>query len=91
MLDRAKSLATAAKYLWPIPNRGLNKRLHRVRIPTLLIWGASDGVCSPRYGQEFQSRIAGSELVVVEGAGHLPQSERPSEVAELVEAFLARN
>jgi pimeloyl-ACP methyl ester carboxylesterase len=88
MLERAKSLATAAKYLWPIPNRGLSKRLHRVRTPTLLVWGKSDGICSPRYGEEFQTRIADSKLVILEGAGHVPQEERPGELAESIEAFL---
>jgi pimeloyl-ACP methyl ester carboxylesterase len=88
MLERAKSLATAAKYLWPIPNRGLSKRLHRVRTPTLLIWGRSDGISSPRYGEEFKARIAGSKLVIFEGGGHVPQSERPREVADAIEGFL---
>jgi pimeloyl-ACP methyl ester carboxylesterase len=88
MLERAKALATAAKYLWPIPNRGLTKRLHRVKAPTLLIWGASDGVCPPRYGEDFRAAIEGSELVVLENAGHLLQVERPGELAGLVENFL---
>jgi pimeloyl-ACP methyl ester carboxylesterase len=90
MLERAKSLATAAKYLWPIPNRGLSKRLHRVRTPTLLAWGKSDGICSPFYGEEFQARITGSNLVVLEGAGHMPQAERPREVADAIQTFLSQ-
>src|SRR5205823_3241514 len=59
-LERARAMATAASYLWPIPNRGLSKRLHRVRVPTLLVWGASDGVCPVEYGREFQAAIAGA-------------------------------
>ena len=88
MLERAKSMATAAKYLWPIPNRGLTKRLHRVRVPTLLIWGESDGICPPRYGQDFQAQIAGSRLEVIKAAGHLPQVEQPERVVELVTKFV---
>jgi pimeloyl-ACP methyl ester carboxylesterase len=90
MLERTKALATAAKYLWPIPNRGLHKRLHRVNAPTLLVWGRSDGVCPPRYGEDFRAAIQGSELVVLENAGHLVQAERPAELAELVRTFLDR-
>ncbi len=90
MLERAKSLATAAKYLWPIPNRGLTKRLHRVTMPTLIAWGASDGVCPVRYAEDFRAAIPSSELVVVDEAGHLPQVERPDELARVVLAFLDR-
>jgi pimeloyl-ACP methyl ester carboxylesterase len=89
-LERAKSLATAAKYLWPIPNRGLNKRLHRVKAPTLLVWGASDGLCPSRYGDDFRAGIKNAELVVLKNAGHLLQVECPAKVAELVGAFLDR-
>jgi pimeloyl-ACP methyl ester carboxylesterase len=88
MLERAKSLATAAKYLWPIPNRGLAKRLHRVRAATLLIWGESDGIVPPHYAREFQHRIRGSQLAIVQGAGHLPQLEQPARLTEIVLRFL---
>src|SRR6266516_2774441 len=52
-LERAKSMAASARFLWPIPNRGLNKRLHRVTMPTLLVWGERDGICPPAYAQDF--------------------------------------
>lgn len=89
MLGRARSMATAAKYLWPIPNRGLVKRLHRVRQPTLLVWGESDGVVPPRYAPDFQHQIADSRTVILERAGHLPQVEQPAALASAVLAFLA--
>lgn len=88
-LERAKSMATAAKYLWPIPNRGLAKRLHRVTAPTLIVWGESDRIASPRYAEAFRERIAGARVEIVEEAGHLPQEEHPASVAELTSAFLA--
>ena len=56
MLERAKSLATTAKYVWPIPNRGLGKRLHRVSAPTLLVWGERDGMVPPAYAEDFRKR-----------------------------------
>lgn len=88
-LERAKGLATSAKYTWPIPNRGLAKRLHRVRLPTLLIWGARDGIVSPRYAGDFKQRVPQAHLEIVPGAAHLPLVEQPDRVAELVERFLA--
>jgi pimeloyl-ACP methyl ester carboxylesterase len=91
MLERAKSLATAAKYLWPIPNRGLTRRLHRIKAPTLLVWGESDGIVPPRYGRDFLNRIKGSRLAVIKEAGHLPQIEQPEQLAELVLEFLGES
>ena len=88
MLDRAKSLATAAKYLWPIPNRGLAKRLHRVAAPTLLVWGESDRIVPPRYAQDFQAAIADARVEIIPEAGHLPQVEQPDRLAESIERFL---
>ena len=89
MLERAKSLATAAKYLWPIPNRGLNKRLHRISAPTLLIWGESDKLVPPNYGKDFQAGIAGARLEIIPEAGHIPQIEQPERLSESVLSFLA--
>ncbi len=88
-VERAKSLATAAKYLWPIPNRGLAKRLHRVAAPTLIVWGANDGIAAPRYAQAFQEKIAGARVEIVEAAGHLPHEEHPARLADITTAFLA--
>jgi pimeloyl-ACP methyl ester carboxylesterase len=89
MLERAQSMAAAARYLWPIPDRGLSKRLHRVAAPTLIIWGQSDRVVPPVYGAEWQRRIPGSRLVIRQDAGHLPHVEQPAALAELANAFLS--
>jgi pimeloyl-ACP methyl ester carboxylesterase len=89
MLERAQSMAAAARYLWPIPDRGLSKRLHRVAAPTLIIWGQSDRVLPPAYGAEWQRRMPGSRLVVRQDAGHLPHVEQPPAIAELTSEFLA--
>ncbi len=87
-LERVKSMRVAAKYLWPIPNRGLNKRIHRVTLPTLIVWGANDGICPPVYAEEFAAAIPGSRIQFIERAGHLVQDEQPAAVAEAIETFL---
>jgi len=87
-LERAKSLATSAKYLWPIPNRGLAKRLHRVSMLTMLVWGEHDPICPPRYGDDFRALIPHARLELIPGAAHLPQVEQPERTAELVRGFL---
>lgn len=89
-VERAKSMATAAKYLWPIPNRGLAKRTHRISAPTLIVWGAHDQIASPAYAEAFRERIKGARVEIVDRAGHLPHEEQPAKVAELTTAFLAQ-
>jgi len=88
-VERAKSMATAAKYLWPIPNRGLAKRAHRIAAPTLIVWGAGDKIASPRYAEAFAGQIKGARVEIVQEAGHLPHEEQPARVSELVTSFLA--
>ena len=87
-LIRMQHLSTAGKFLWPIPDKGLKKRLHRIQAPTLVLWGQSDGLAPVCYAQEFQKRIAGARVEVVEQAAHVPQLEQPEAVAALVRDFL---
>jgi pimeloyl-ACP methyl ester carboxylesterase len=87
-LERAKSQASAARYLWPIPNRGLGKRLHRVRAPTLLVWGERDGVVPPVYGEAFRSRLPDARLEVIPEAAHDLLDEQPDRLAALSLEFL---
>src|SRR5712692_6270383 len=75
------SLACTGKFVWPIPDKGLKKRLHRIAAPTLIIWGRQDGIASPVYAEEFASRIAGARVELVENAGHLPHLEQMATVS----------
>lgn len=88
-LERVKSLRVAAKYLWPIPNRGLNKRIHRISAPTLIVWGANDLLNPPSYAQAFSAKIPGSRVQLIPNAAHQVQEERPRAVAEAVLPFIA--
>lgn len=88
VIDRAKSLSTAGKFLWPIPDKGLRKRIHRIAAPTLLIWGGSDKIVPPSYGGLFQDLIAGSRLVTIPGAGHYPMLEQPDAFVAALREFL---
>lgn len=88
LVERAKSMSTAARYLWPIPNRGLSKRLHRVRQPALVIWGESDGIIPPSYAEHFASQMPNAAVHVVPDAAHMVVEEQPEHVASLIEALL---
>jgi pimeloyl-ACP methyl ester carboxylesterase len=82
------NLATAAKFLWPIPDRGLRRRLPYVKAPTLVVQGASDGLVPIAYGEELARLIPGAELVTIAEAGHYPMIEREDAFIEAVEGFL---
>ena len=88
-VERAKSMSTAAKYLWPIPNKGLSKRLHRVTQPTLLVWGDSDGICPPVYADHFGAALSDSSKQIVAGAAHMVHVEKPGEVSASINQFLS--
>jgi len=83
------SLACTGKFVWPIPDKGLKKRLHRISAPTLIVWGKHDGIVPPVYAEEFASRIAGSRVEMLEDAGHVPHLEQMGRVLEVVEEFLS--
>lgn len=65
----------------------LQRWLHRVRIPTLVVWGENDRLFPPVYGETWQKAIAGARLVVLPRCGHLPIQEQPEAFAKTVAAF----
>src|SRR5262249_21279128 len=46
-VERTKRLTQASRFLWPIPDRGLHKRVWRIGAPTLVVWGESDRLIPP--------------------------------------------
>jgi len=87
ILSRANE--AAARLLWPLADTRLERRLHRVRCPTLVLWGADDKVLSPRYADRFAAGIAGKTTVkLIPGAGHLADLDAPAACAEAVLAAL---
>ena len=91
LFEAAMRMASILHFIWPLPDKGLYRRIHRISAPTLLIWGAQDKLVDPVYAEEFTSRLRDSRLELVEGAGHLPQLEQPEAVRERVLGFLDGN
>jgi pimeloyl-ACP methyl ester carboxylesterase len=83
------ALGCTAKFVWPLPEKGLSKRLHRVNIPTLVLWGREDRLVSSAYAEEFGRRITGSLVEILDDCGHIPQVEKADETLALVRTFLA--
>ncbi|TFF42585.1 alpha/beta fold hydrolase [Pseudomonas sp. RIT623] len=69
------ALGCTGKFVWPIADRGLNKRLHRIAVPSLIVWGEHDRLVPAVYADEFATRIAGSRVRMIANAGHIPQME----------------
>lgn len=84
----ASGMTSVAKYVWPLPDRGIRRRLHRVSAPTLVIFGEQDAVVSPAYAAEWVSALPSATNATVAGAGHMVAVERPDEVLGLVQNFL---
>jgi pimeloyl-ACP methyl ester carboxylesterase len=88
LFEAAMRMASILHFIWPLPDKGLYRRLHRVLAPTLLVWGAQDKLVDPVYAEEFTSRLRDSRLELVQGAGHLPQLEQPDATRDLILRFL---
>ena len=82
------AMGTTGKFIWPIPDKGLKKRIHRIKTPTLLVWGKEDRLVPPIYADEFARRIVGARVQTVDGAGHAPHLEQPARVARMIGDFL---
>ncbi len=92
LLVIARNREATALYAWEpyFHNPKLRQRLHRIAIPTLLIWGASDRFVTPGYyGTAYRDAIPGAQLAVIDRAGHWPHVEQPEVFVERVGAFLA--
>ncbi|MCH8858140.1 MAG: alpha/beta fold hydrolase [Proteobacteria bacterium] len=86
----ACSREATGRYAWSpyMHNPKLLGRLHRIRIPTLVLWGEADGIVTPEYGRHFAAAIAGARFETISKAGHLPYIEQPEIFADRVLAFV---
>ncbi|WP_322488650.1 alpha/beta fold hydrolase [Chloroflexus sp.] len=69
---------------------GLRARLHEIRVPTLLIWGAQDRVFSLNNAETARREIPGAQLVVIPQCGHFPHIEAVRPFRGLLSGFLAQ-
>src|SRR5437879_4041266 len=59
-------------------------------VPTLILWGEQDRFASVRMGRRFHEEIPGSELHVLEGAGHFVWDDEPARANGALLDFLQR-
>ena len=88
IIRRVQSLNAVGKFLWPIPDKGLVRRVHRIKSPTLVVVSDGDKLVPAAYADKLTSRIPGSSTTVIKGAGHMFPHELPEEFVRVVLSFL---
>ena len=85
----ARNREAAALYAWSpyMHDPKLKGRLHRIRIPTLVLWGAADRLIGEAYGRAFCAALPLGAFEIIAGAGHFPHIERPKEFVARALAF----
>ena len=83
------NLGCAGKFLWPFPDTGMRSRLHRISIPTLIVWGRDDRVVPAVYAEDFASGIENCEARIYENCGHILQMEKIDDAVADVKGFIS--
>ena len=89
LVTNARQLGMAGRFLFPIPERGLKDRIHRIKARTLLVWGDSDRIYPAPYAHAFKSSLKHADLVIIPNAGHMLTLEHPEAVAAAVGRLVA--
>jgi len=71
-------------------NPALKRWLHRIDVPTLVLWGDDDKLFPPAYASAWTDDIAESRAEIIQACGHLPHVEKSAETASRIVAFLGR-
>ncbi|MCC2096195.1 MAG: alpha/beta hydrolase [Hyphomicrobiales bacterium] len=85
----AQNRETFARFGWDpyMHNPKLKYRLHRIRKPTLVVWGEDDGIVTTEYGKAYAGLIPGAQFGTVPDAGHYPHLENQAAFMAVFERF----
>jgi pimeloyl-ACP methyl ester carboxylesterase len=85
----ARNREATARYAWSpyMHDPKLKSRLHRIKIPTLVLWGSTDRILSEAYGRAYCAAIPGARFEPIARAGHFPHLDQPDEFASKIVAF----
>ncbi len=86
----ARNIETTARFCWEpyMHNPKLKRRLHRIQVPTLVVWGKSDGIVAPDYGKAYSKMIKGAKFATIAKAGHYPHLEQPEAFMKAISGFV---
>src|SRR5262249_11094160 len=90
VLAAARNREATARYSWSpyMHDPKLRRRLHRIRIPTLVLWGTSDRILSESYGRAYCAAISGARFELIGRAGDFPHLEQTEIFADRVFSFV---
>jgi pimeloyl-ACP methyl ester carboxylesterase len=90
LIAMARSRESTGRYAWSpyMHDPKLKGRLHRIRVPSLVLWGAADRVVTPDYGRAFAAALPIARFETIAGAGHFPHLEQPVAFARAVTNFM---
>jgi pimeloyl-ACP methyl ester carboxylesterase len=91
MVTLARNWDSLCLYAWRphMYNPQLKHWLHRIAVPTLVLWGGSDRIITPDYGRAYAEAIPGAAFSVIEAAGHHPELEQPHAFVKHVARFMS--
>lgn len=84
LVGNARRMGCAGRLLFPIPDRGLRKRLYRIKAPTTLIWGENDRLVPAHYADLFARGIPHASIRLIPDSGHMAPYESTDAVASEV-------
>jgi pimeloyl-ACP methyl ester carboxylesterase len=87
-----KNRYSFAKHAWHprLFNPDLEKWLHRVKMPTQIIWGQNDMIIPAAYADLWKTKVNAAEVTIIPECGHLPVAEKSDVVASQIQKFLNR-
>jgi pimeloyl-ACP methyl ester carboxylesterase len=86
--ERMKEGATAARVLGAgLFDRKLPRHLHRLTMPTLLVWGAQDRLTPAAQHEAWEKLLPNATVRLFENAGHLVLDEAPAAVTAIADFF----
>ena len=89
----ARDREATALYGWKpyMHNPALAHWLHRIQVPSLVLWGDQDGIVAPSYGEKLAAALPNARFALIAGAAHYPPIEQPEAVADHIARFAREN
>jgi len=86
---RAGNRASLIQRFQQAPIGALAEQVKRVTQPTLVLWGGQDRLIPPANAQRFAQDIPGTQVVMFDDLGHVPQQEDPTRTLAAARAFMS--
>jgi pimeloyl-ACP methyl ester carboxylesterase len=90
-IARIRGFAAAARFLWPLSDRGLSERLYRIKAPTLVLWGEADKIIPSTYADTFSALLTNARVNVqkIRRVGHMVLIEHPAAASAITDFCLS--